>query len=64
MSDETARKVLLHWGLTDNEATEFIGGVKRGAKVRNEGRMLPWSQVKKELGLDEEVGDNHSTIEA
>ena len=30
---------------------EFMAGVRRGLKERREGRLIPWSEVKRELGL-------------
>lgn len=30
---------------------EFMAGVREGLKACTEGRMIPWSEVKKELGL-------------
>lgn len=31
---------------------EFMAGVREGLKARAEDRMVPWSEVKKELGIE------------
>lgn len=54
MYEDKAREVLTGLGMTYDEATNFIQGVKRGMKARREGKSIPWSQVKRDLGLDEE----------
>ena len=33
------------------EAEKFLAGIKHGLKDLNAGRVPPWSQVKRELGL-------------
>ena len=51
MSEEKAREVLKQQGMTDTEAQEFIEGCKRGTQAYLDGKVKPWSQVKKELGI-------------
>ena len=51
MSEEKAREILKKQGMTNAEIDEAIEGVKRGLKDIKEGRVKPWSQVKKELGI-------------
>ena len=31
---------------------EFINGIKKGIQARREGKIRPWSEIKKELGLE------------
>ena len=56
MGEEEAIKILRDQGMSQEEAEDFIAGVKRGLKARREGDRIPWSKIKKELGLDEEGG--------
>ncbi len=32
---------------------EFMAGIREGLRARREGRMRPWSEVEKELGIGE-----------
>ena len=41
--------------LLDDE--EFMAGVRRGLKERREGRLIPWSEVKRDLGLSVKKSD-------
>jgi len=43
--------LLKRWGMTDREAQEFIEGCERGLQAAREGKVRPWEEVKKELGL-------------
>ena len=52
MSEEKATEVLKELGFSDEEAREFIEGCKRGLKAAREGKVKPWAQVKKELGIE------------
>lgn len=31
---------------------KFMAGVRKGLKARAEGRMVPWSEVKRELNIE------------
>lgn len=37
--------------VTLKQDPEFMAGVRRGILAFKQGRMIPWTQVKKELGL-------------
>ena len=52
MGEKEAIEILKQKGMTQEEAEEFVEGIKRGIKARREGKMSPWSEVKKELGID------------
>lgn len=56
-----ALEVLKGFGMTDEEADTFIKGVKEGLKARREGRVQPWSQVKRELGITDEGGNTNGS---
>jgi len=43
--------LLKRWGMSDKEAQEFIKGCERGLQAAREGKVRPWEEVKKELGL-------------
>ncbi len=45
--------ILKQRGLTDEEAQVFIDGCKRGIEAMREGKVRPWGEIKKELGLPE-----------
>lgn len=51
MGEKEAMEILKKQGMTEAEAQEFIEGVKRGVKDSRLGKVRPWSEVKKELGL-------------
>lgn len=51
MSEEKAMEILKQQGMTDAEARDFIDGCKKGLKAAREGKVKPWSEVKKELGI-------------
>ena len=34
--------------------TELLRGIREGVKALNEGRIRPWSEVEKELGMEEQ----------
>lgn len=61
MADDKALEVLRELGMTDEEAVAFVDGVKEGLKARREGRVQPWSQVKRELGITEEGGTQNGS---
>ena len=52
MSEEKALEILKQHGMTDAEAYEFITGCRKGLQAANEGKVKPWDEVKKELGLE------------
>jgi len=54
MGEKEAIEILKGQGMTQAEAEDFVEGVKRGIKARREGDRIPWSQVKKELGIDQQ----------
>ena len=47
----TTKEILMLKGMTSEEADNFIAGIKEGLADRAAGRVHPWSEVKKELGL-------------
>lgn len=51
---ETMRSfiILKRQGMTDQEAQEFIAGCERGIQAVKEGKVRPWGEIKKELGLE------------
>ena len=51
MGEKEAIEILKSQGMTQAEAEDFVKGIKRGLKARREGDRIPWSQVKKELGI-------------
>ncbi|MCJ7632701.1 hypothetical protein MUP77_09970 [Candidatus Bathyarchaeota archaeon] len=52
MANEETKEICKQHGMTDKEADEFIAGCKRGIEARHKGDVIPWNEVKKELGLD------------
>ena len=52
MAEEGTMEILKQQGMSEEEAQEFIDGCKRGLKAAREGKVQPWAQVKKELGID------------
>lgn len=48
---EKALPVLMGRGMTEDEAWEFIDGIRKGIIDRKEGKVRLWTEVKKELGL-------------
>ncbi len=48
---EQTLKVLRAQGMTDEEADVFLEGVKKGLQALREGKVRPWSEIKKELNL-------------
>lgn len=52
MAEEETREILKQRGMTDEEADEFIAGMKRGLEARRRGDVIPWSEVKAELGIE------------
>lgn len=61
MTVDKALEVLKELGMTDEEAATFIDGVKKGLKARREGKVRPWEEVKRELGITEEGGGSHGS---
>jgi len=53
MGDKEALEIMKEHGMTPEEAEDALKGIKEGVKDVYEGRVIPWSQVKKELGLKE-----------
>ena len=51
-NEEKAMKILREQGMSEEEARDFIEGCKEGLRARREGKVRPWSQVKKELGIE------------
>ena len=45
------RAVLKSHGLTDTEVDELLVGCKKGIEAMKAGKVQPWSEVKKELGI-------------
>lgn len=45
------KEILMGQGMTEIEAEDFIEGCKKGLKTRREGKVIPWSQLKKELDI-------------
>lgn len=39
--------------MSESEIQEFIDGCKKGTQAFKDGKVKPWSQVKKELGLED-----------
>jgi len=37
--------------------TEFMAGIRRGLKDLKEGKIQPWSEIRKELGLEHADAD-------
>jgi len=56
MAEDKALAVLKELGMTDEEAAEFVEGVKRGLKARREGKVVHWSELVKELNLHGDFG--------
>lgn len=46
-----ALPVLLSRGMTEDEAWEFIDGIRRGLIDQKKGKVRLWSEIKKELNL-------------
>jgi hypothetical protein len=53
MSEEKARAILAKEGLTPQEIEDFLEGCRKGLKAAREGKVKSWSEVKRELGIDE-----------
>ena len=48
---EKALPVLMGRGMTEEEAWEFIDGIRKGLIARREGKVRLWDEIKKELNL-------------
>lgn len=51
MGEKEAIEILKGQGMTQEEAEDFIAGIKRGLEAIREGGRIPWDKVKKELAL-------------
>lgn len=51
MADKDTMEILKAQGMVQKEAEDFLTGIKRGVKDVKEGKVQPWSKVKKELEL-------------
>lgn len=51
MSEEKAREILRNRGMSEVEIQEFMEGVKKGTQAYLDGKVKPWSEIKKELGI-------------
>lgn len=51
LDGKEAIEILKQRGMTQEEAEEFVKGIKRGLKARREDKVIPWSEVKKELKI-------------
>jgi len=49
MTEEEKRK----WAETLRADKEFMDGCRRGLAAAKAGKVKPWSQVKKELGIED-----------
>ncbi len=59
MGEVEAVEILKGQGMSQEEAEDFIAGMKRGITSMHKGDRIPWSELKKELGLTEEGGENN-----
>ncbi len=60
MGEKEAVEILKDKGMTQEEAEDFVAGVKRGVRAMHEGDRVHWDIVKKELGLDEKGGGDNA----
>lgn len=54
MGEKEAIEILKGQGMSQEEAEDFIAGTKKGLQEIHEGKVKSWSQIKKELGIDQQ----------
>lgn len=53
MGEKEAKEILKQQGMTEGEAQDFIEGIKRGVEDYRRGRVRRWSEIKKELNIED-----------
>ena len=61
MSEKDAVEILKSHGMTQEEAEDFVAGIKKGMKEIGEGKVIPFYQIEHEIRRDMKGGKSNGS---